>query len=38
MAQITLISQMRSGRLTESVCAICEISAICVRFWKSRDA
>jgi hypothetical protein len=28
MALITLMSQMGPGRLTESICAICEISEI----------
>jgi hypothetical protein len=37
MAQITLISQMRPDGRVESICAICEISEICVRFWNSRD-
>ena len=29
---------MNSVRGAEPICAICGISDICVRFWKSRDA
>jgi hypothetical protein len=38
MAQITLTSQMGSRHRTESLCLICEISVISVRFWTRRDA
>jgi hypothetical protein len=38
IALITLMSQMGSCRLTEFICVICGISAICVCFWNSRDA
>jgi hypothetical protein len=38
IAQITLMAQMRSDGGIESICVICEISEISVRFWISRDA
>ena len=36
MALIPQMAQISSGRLTESICVISEISEICVRFWKMR--
>jgi hypothetical protein len=38
IAQVTLLSQMGSGRFAEVICVVCEISGICVRSWNSRDA
>jgi hypothetical protein len=38
ISQITLTAQMGSCGLTEFICVICEISAICVRFWNDHDA
>jgi hypothetical protein len=38
IAQITLMAQRGSDRSRSSICVICEISAICVGFWNSRDA
>jgi hypothetical protein len=32
------MSQMDSVRRDGKICAICGISAICVRFWWTRDA
>ena len=38
MELISQITQMNSVGAAEPICAICEISEICVCFWNSRDA
>jgi hypothetical protein len=38
MSLISQITQMNSARVAGPICAICEISDICVGFWKSPTA